>query len=397
MKLLICNAGSTSLKFKLWEMPQETALAEGKVERIGLGDAIFTYRNPALSFEEKLEHRNIMTYTEGISMFLSHLTDPRCGAVPSMDAVEAVGFKTVLSKDHYGVHRIDSAVKAGMRAYFTVAPAHNGPYLEAIEVFEKLLPGKPLVGVFETAFHRSIPEYRRQFALPAEWTEKYGLRRMGYHGASHGYIAEKTGKTGRVISCHLGGSSSICAIRDGVSIDNSFALSLQAGMPHNNRVGDLDAYVVLYLLKEGLSWEEIEHGLNGEGGLKGVSGTTGDMRDLTRAMDEGSDRARLAFDMYVDSIVRYIGSYHVFLGGLDTLVFTGGIGENSARLRQAVCARLACLGVRIDPEKNEGGEPERVISAEDSPVTVRVIPAGEEWMVARAAYRHLTESRPGGR
>lgn len=387
MKILICNAGSTSLKFKLWEMPDFTVLAEGKVERVGSVHAIFSYKSEAGSvYKDEL---SVPDYTAGIQMFLDVLSASEFRAIDQLSQIAAVGYKTVLSKDHYGVHELTEEVLEGMRAYFSVAPAHNGPYLEAISVFKKLLPEVKQVGVFETAFHRTIPEERCVFPIPYEWTQKYGIRRMGYHGASHGYIAERLKDYKRVISCHLGGSASICAILDGKSMDNSFGFSLQMGIPHASRTGDVDVYIVPYLLKQGLSLDEIYEGLGKNGGLKGISGTSGDMRDIEEAIAAGSERAELALKVLATHILRYIGAYSMEIGGLDAVAFTGGIGENCVRLRRMVLEGMAHLGLKIDENANENGNGERCVTTEDSAVAAFVIPANEEFMVVRETYKKL--------
>jgi len=387
MKILICNAGSTSLKFKLWEMPDFTVLAEGRVERVGSDNAIFSYKSPLGIIGR--DGISIPDYTAGIQMFLDALSVSELKAVSALEEIAAVGYKTVLSKDHYGVHELTEDVLEGMRAYFSVAPAHNGPYLEAISVFTKLLPEVKQVGVFETAFHRTIPEERCVFPIPYEWTEKYGIRRMGYHGASHGYIAERLKDYKRVVSCHLGGSASICAILDGKSMDNSFGFSLQMGIPHASRTGDVDVYIVPYLLKQGLSLDEIYEGLGKNGGLKGISGTSGDMRDIEEAIAAGSKRAELALKVLATHILRYIGAYSMEIGGLDAVAFTGGIGENSVRLRRMVLEGMQHLGLEIDSEANESGSGERCLTTADSRVHAFVIPANEEYMVVRETYKKL--------
>ena len=387
LKILICNAGSTSLKFKLWEMPELQVLCDGKVERVGSKEAIFHYNSAGRHI--KRDGLDIPDYTSGIRRFLDALLD----TVDALDAIEAVGFKTVLSKDHYGVHFLTEDVLDGMRAYFPVAPAHNGPYLEAIGVFEKLLPDVPRVGVFETAFHRTIPLERRVFPVPYEWYEKYGCMRMGYHGASHGYIARKLSDKRRVISCHLGGSGSLCAILDGKSVDNSFGFSLQMGIPHASRTGDVDAYLIPYLMKQGLTLEEIFDGLGKNGGMKGLSGTSGDLRDVDAAIRAGSKRAQLAMDVYVTSILRYIGAYTMELGGLDALAFTGGIGENYAPLRSRVMKAMAYMGVVADEASNAQDSGERLISAPESKIDVHVIPADEEFMVVNETYRLCSQNK----
>ena len=389
MKILICNAGSTSLKFKLWNMPEQRVLADGKVERVGSDNAIFHYNQG--SYAEKHDNLSIPDYTSGIRRFLDALSDSGHGAVNSLDEIEAVGFKTVLSKDHYGVHFLTEDVLQGMRDYYTVAPAHNGPYLEAIAVFERLLPHVPRVGVFETAFHQTIPLERRIFPVPYEWYEKYGCMRMGYHGASHGYIARKLADKRRVVSCHLGGSCSICAILDGRSMDNSFGFSLQMGVPHASRTGDVDVYLVPYLLKQGLTLEEIFEGLGKNGGMKGISDTSGDIRDIDEAIRSGNARAQLALDVFANSILKYIGAYAMEIGGIDALAFTGGIGENYAPLRRMVMQGMAHMGVVIDEESNERGRGERLVSAPNSSISVHVIPANEELMVVNETYRLCTQ------
>lgn len=390
MNMLICNAGSTSLKFKLWAMPELTALAEGRVERVGSDSAIYTYRRG--DFKTRAEGLSIPDYTAGVRLFLADLTDASHGAISALDEIAAVGFKTVLSKDFYGVHELTEEVKAGMRAYMAVAPAHNGPYLEAIAVFEALLPDAPRIGVFETAFHTTIPLERRVYPVPYEWYEKYGVMRMGYHGASHGYIAEKLKAHRRVISCHLGGSGSLCAILDGKSMDNSFGFSLQAGILHAQRTGDMDVYIIPYLLEQGLSMDEILYGLCKNGGLKGLSGTSGDLRDVQTAADAGSARAKLALRVYVTQLLRYIGAYYMELGGVDAIAFTGGIGENSWQLREMVLDKLAHIGVKYDRALNRRVSDEQLISTPDSAVAIHVIPANEELMVVRSVWSWLNNS-----
>lgn len=392
MKVLAANVGSTSLKFKLFEMPEETALCEAKIERVGNRDkAIFAYGSIVTGKHYRLEGQCIPDYTTGIRMFLEALVSGEYGVIKSTGDIDRIGFKTVLSKGFYGVHELTDAVMDGMRDYLFIAPVHNAAYLEAIGQFNNLLPDVPKIGVFETAFHTTIPIERRIYGVPYEWYEKYGLMRMGYHGASHGYIAQEScayGKAGRVISCHLGGSCSVCAIQDGRSVDTSFGFSLQSGLIHANRTGDADPYMIPFLKSEGLSAEEIEDGLSKHGGLLGISGVSNDMRDLQSAAESGNERARLAVDAFVSGIIKQIGAFYAELGGLDQLVFTGGIGEHSAFVRNAVCSQLRHLGIELDEEKNSASESVGVVSAAGSAVLVTVVPANEELGVARktAAY-----------
>ena len=389
MKILVSNVGSTSLKFKLFDFPKEQVICEAKVERVGnLTDAIYTYKNSLSGFSEKKEGCCVPDYSAGIKLFLTSMTDSENGVIGDTDCIEAVGFKTVLAKGYYGVHELTEDVLQAMRDFLFVAPAHNAPYLEAIGQFRTVMPQAKLVGVFETAFHTTIPLERRMYSIPYEWYEKYGIMRMGYHGASHGYIAEQANAP-RVISCHLGGSCSVCAIKDGRSVDSSFGFSLQTGIPHANRIGDVDPYVIPFLMNEGLSMDEILTGMAKNGGLLGVSGVANDLRSVQKAAAEGNERAQLALKTFAVSIIRHIGSYYAELGGLDKLVFTGGIGENSAELREMICGDLAHMGIVLDREKNAACRGSGVISAEGSPVTVMVIPANEELGVARRTFEYV--------
>ena len=389
MKILVSNVGSTSLKFKLYDMPSEAVLCEAKVERVGSDhDAIYSYKDA--NRDEKREGCSVPGYTEGIRLFLSDMSGV-CGE----DEIDAVGFKTVLAKGYYGIHELTDEVIAAMREYLFVAPAHNGPYLEAIGCFREIMPGARLVGVFETAFHTTIPPERTLYSLPYEWYERYGIKRMGYHGASHSYVADtlksRYGSTGRSVSCHLGGSCSLCAIEDGLSVDTSFGFSLQTGVMHANRAGDIDSYIVPYLLNEGISMDEILYGLSKNGGLLGVSGVSNDLRMVQDAADEGNERAKLAVDMFVNQIVKYAGAFTTELGGLDNLVFTGGIGENSVAVRERVCSALSFLGLELDSSANNApNSGVREISSPNSRVRALVIQANEELGIARRSYELIS-------
>ena len=396
MYILICNAGSTSLKYKLFLMPGEQAVAEGKMDRVGSRNAsIFSYKSTKTSF--KREGVDIPSYREGIRLFLDALTAAETGVIASVADVDAIGFKTVIGKGYTGVHDIDDACMQGLEDYMNVAPVHNSAYLEAIRAFKALLPDMPMVGVFEPFFHRTIPKEAYVYGIPYEWAQAHGIRRYGYHGASHRYVSETAKKYGNpkyVISCHLGGSGSICAIRDGVSQNNSFGFSLQSGVQHSTRTGDLDPFIPIYLLKSGLTLEEVWDGLVKCGGLLGISGVSGDLRDIQEAANKGDKRAQLAIDVYCHGIRSYIGSYYAQLGGLDLLAFTGGIGENSVEVRRLVCEPLAHMGIKLDEAKNAAchGD-EAVISAPDSRVTVVVIPANEELVLAREVFAHMMKKR----
>lgn len=388
MKVLVCNAGSTSLKFKLYEMPACTVLATGKVERVGsCDDAIFGYCNTATGYRVDAEKMNIPDYAVGINKFLFELTQGKGAVLTDIREIERVGYKSVLSKNHYGVHEIDEAVMQGMRDFLPLAPVHNSAYLKAIETVQAVLPDARHVGVFETAFHRDIPLERKIYGVPYEWYETYGIQRLGYHGASHGYIADCLNaekKEYKAISCHLGGSASICGILNGKSVDTSFGMSLETGLIHANRVGDMDPTMIHFLKQVGLSEEEILQGCQKKGGLLGISGVSNDLRYVLEAADGGNERAKLAVDVFVTGIVHYIGAFFLDLGGLTDLVFTAGIGEHSDRIRARVCQHLGSIGVKLDAEANQKNAP--IISTPDSAVTVRVIPTDEELGIARRTY-----------
>lgn len=391
MLILVCNVGSTSLKYKLFNMPSPEILAEGRVERVGRDDAIFSYKNNSGGYCKKIDSIPVKNYSAGIRLFLDYLLGEESGALKNISEIDAIGFKTVLAKGYYGVHELTDEVISAMEEFVSVAPAHNPPYIEAIKVFREILPGKKMVGCFETAFHTTIPLERRIYALPYEWYEKYGIMRMGYHGASHGYISreiqKQAGEKYRLISCHMGGSGSICAIENGKSVDTSFGFSLQTGIPHANRSGDIDAYIIPYLLSCGLSMEEIMKGIDKQGGLLGISGVSNDLRDIQNAADSGNERAELAVNAFCSSVIKYIGAFYAELGGLDYLVFTGGIGENSSVVREKICSSLSHMGILLDAEKNKAAKGcAAVISREESPVSVQVIPANEEVGIAQTIY-----------
>ncbi len=390
MIILVCNAGSTSLKFKLYDMPDCRVLATGKVERVGSADdAIFGYRNCETGFALDERGQSIPDYQAGIERFLFELTKGRGAALEDLRQIARVGYKTVLSKDHYGVHELDEAAMQGMRDFYALAPVHNGAYLKAVQTVRGVLPEALHVGVFETAFHRDIPMERKIYGVPYEWYQRFGVQRLGYHGASHGYIADvlsREKKEYRAISCHLGGSGSVCAIENGKSVDTSFGMSLETGLIHANRVGDLDPTMVYFLKQEGLSDQQILEGLQKKGGLLGISGVSNDLRYVLEAADQGNARAKLAVDVFVNGIVHYIGAFFLDLGGLDDLVFTAGIGEHSPAVRALVCDKLGPIGVKLDAARNAASA--QVISADSSAVRVLVIPTDEELGVARRTYEY---------
>jgi len=399
VKVLVINVGSTSLKFRLFEMETESIVAVGKVERVG------SVRSPAsYQLGNRPKHEADIECPDqraAISYVLSRLTDGSSGVLSSLDQLDAVGFKPVHAKNIADSVFVTDGVIEAMEEYIPLAPAHNPPYIEAFRIFQELLPDKPLVGVFEPAFHKTIPDYARTYGIPYEWSEKHAIRRYGFHGASHRYISWRAPQVvGRpkeelsIISCHLGGSSSICAIKGGISVDTSMGFSPQSGLPNATRNGDLDPFVLLYMMeKEGLTTEQIRSALSKNGGLKGISGLSGDVRDLEEAAAAGNGRAALALRVLIHETKKYIGAYTAVLESLDVLVFTGGIGENGIGIRKGICQGLECFGIELDPLKNEVCGQEAVISHDASPAKILVVLANEELVIARETARLVSEAR----
>jgi len=368
MHVLVANLGSTSFKFKLLDMSKNGAeIARGGYERIGQTGSAHA------------------THGDVIDVILKQIGQPP----------QAIGFKAVHGGPISGAVRVTDEVIATMERFADVAPAHNPPYIAAMKAFRQKLPSVPQVAAFETAFHQTIPLARQVYAIPHEWTEKLGIRRYGFHGASHRYIATRVPelvgkeKSRRIISCHLGGSCSICAIEDGKSVANSFGMTAQSGIPHCNRVGDFDTFALLKLTKQGLSVDEIFKKLGKEGGMLGLSGISPDMRDIEKAAADGNPRAQLAIDAFVESIRHYVGACLVALGGCDVLAFTGGIGENAINIRADVCRKLEFAGILLDLEKNLERGREMKISADTSKAQIWIVPTNEELIVARQTVEVL--------
>jgi len=395
MKILVANIGSTSLKWRLFDFSNnaERLLHKGGFERV-------------------------TDYSKAIEDCLAELK--KANAIASESELSAVGFKTVIAKNVTGCVRLDERVLQAMTDYNGLAPAHNPPYITGIKLFAQRMPGVPLIALFETAFHQFAPEASQRYAVPQAWLD-IGVRRWGFHGASHKFIAERSaellcrpdvaerarqlyvnngaakisGAPLRVISCHLGGSSSVTGILNGASIGTSMGMSPQSGLPQNNRVGDLDAEALPYAVKSlGISVEEAQKQLTKQGGLLGVSGVSNDVRDITDAAGKGNANAKLALDVFVASARHWIGSYFLQLNGADAIVFTAGTGENQASIRAAICANLENLGIKIDAEKNNSTRAtEAIISAADSAVKIFVIPTNEELVVARETKRFLAANK----
>jgi acetate kinase len=386
MKILIANVGSTSFKFKLYEMPTEAILAQGKIENIGSKESAYRFSSEKNVSSGVKEYAH---YEDAVSASIQFLTDPANAMLGDVSDLDAVGFKTVHGKNIRECRILNDAALAAMEEYNFLASAHNPPYIRAIKIFQKYKI--PLVGLFEPAFHRSIPDYAYTYGLPKDLSDKHGIRKYGFHGASHRYISERAPEvaginaaSARIISCHLGGSSSICAIKNGVSIDTSMGFSPQSGLLNQKRCGDLDPFIPLFLQKaENWTPDQVADVLNNKSGLVGISGIPGDMKQIEEAALAGNARAQLAIHTFCYGIKHYIGAYFVALEGCDMIVFTGGIGENSAYIRSIITRGLECIGAKLDPERNKSARGEAVVSTADSKIRLLAIPTNEELIVAR--------------
>ena len=386
MKVLVANLGSTSFKYRLLDMDDESQIARGAIERIGSPESRSTVESGGKRRQQVLA---VPDHAEAVRQCLAQLTDPDSGCLADAKEVAAIGFKAVHGGSMSGVQRVTDEVLAAMEEMNDVAPAHNPPYINAMRLLRERFPEIPLVAAFETGFHQTIPDRNRFYAVPYEWAEKALVRRWGFHGASHRYIATRTAELLarddlRIISCHLGGSSSLCAIRNGQSVATSMGMSAQTGLPHNNRAGDFDAFALPRVMEHtGKSLSEVLTVLASQSGLLGLSGVSGDLRDISEAARQGNARAQLALDVFVSSVRHYLGAYLVELGGADVIVFTGGIGENRAPFRAEVLSDLEELGIVLDPEANERVRGEGPIHADQSRTHVWVVPTNEELIVAR--------------
>lgn len=386
MKVLVANLGSTSFKYRLFDMATETQLARGGIERIGAERS----RAFAEIGERKRELEVVAPdHAAAVSLCFEQLTDPAGGCLQDAGEVAAIGLKAVHGGRVSGVRLVDDEVLEAMAEMNCVAPAHNPPYLAAMRQLHDRLPAIPLVAAFETAFHQTVPARLRHYAVPYRWAEDFAVQRWGFHGASHRYIAGRTAElTGRddlrVISCHLGGSSSLCATRSGQSVATTMGMSPQSGLPQSKRTGDFDLFALpVVMAATGQSLEDVLEELAEESGLKGLSGKSGDIRELETAAAGGNKRAQLALDVFTTAIRHYLGAYLVELGGADMIAFTGGIGENCAAVRRRVCAGLTEFGIALDEQKNATAVGETQINAADSRVAIWVVPTNEELVVAR--------------
>lgn len=389
MKILVLNCGSSSIKYKLFDMTTKEVLAQGGIEKIGLVGSFLKLTLP--NGEKKILEKDIPEHTAGIEFILNTLVSPEYGAIKSLDEINAVGHRMVHGGERFSESvLLNKEVLDAFIACNDLAPLHNPANLKGVNAVSAILPNVPQVGVFDTAFHQTMPDYAYMYAIPYELYEKYGVRRYGFHGTSHRYVSQRVceflgvdPKGKKIITCHIGNGGSISAIKDGKCIDTSMGLTPLEGLVMGTRSGDIDAGDVTFIMeKEGLNATGVSNLLNKKSGVLGVSGVSSDMRELEAAVAAGNPKAILAEKMYFYRIKKYIGAYAAALGGVDIILFTGGVGENQANCRSEVCEGLEFMGVKIDLEKNKVRGEEAIISADDSKVTVAVIPTDEELMIA---------------
>ena len=389
MKVLVLNCGSSSIKYKLFDMDHKAVIAQGGIEKIGLKDSFLKLTLP--NGEKKVLEKDIPEHTVGVEFILQTLTSAEYGVVKSMDEIGAVGHRMVHGGEKFSQSvLLTPEVLEAFAACNDLAPLHNPANLKGVHAISAILPNVPQVGVFDTAFHQTMPDYAYMYAVPYELYQKYGVRRYGFHGTSHRYVSKRVceflgvnPEGQRIITCHIGNGGSITAIKDGKSVDTSMGLTPLEGLMMGTRSGDIDAGAVTYIMeKEGLDAAGLSNLLNKKSGVLGIFGESSDMRDLEAAVAAGNPRARLAENMYFYRIKKYIGAYAAALGGVDILVFTGGVGENQASARWGACEGLEFMGIKLDAEKNKVRGEEAVISTDDSKVKVVVIPTDEELMIA---------------
>ncbi len=390
MKILVLNCGSSSIKYALYNMDNRTVMTSGGAERVGLPDAFVKVKMP--DGEKKKIMHDIPEHTEGVKFIFSLLTDPEIGVIQSLSEIDAVGHRMVHGGEKFQQSvRIDDEVLRAFEAVSDLAPLHNPANMKGIKAVSELMPGLPQVGVFDTAFHQTMPDYAYMYALPYDVYKKYGVRRYGFHGTSHRYVSHRVCEIlnvpfdqQRIITCHIGNGASLAAIMNGKCVDTSMGLTPLEGVMMGTRAGDVDGGAITYLMKKmQLTPDQMSNFLNKDGGVAGIATVGSDMRDVEAACKAGDDRARLAIEMYTYRIKKYIGAYAAAMGGVDIIVFTAGVGENQPGLRRRMCEGLEFLGVKIDEDVNATlrGE-EKVISTADSKVKVVVVPTDEELMIA---------------
>lgn len=389
MKVLVLNCGSSSIKYKLFDMEKQEVMTQGAIEKIGLTGSFLQFRHNGdkVTLEgEILEHKT------GIEYILGVITSDKYGCIKSLSEIDAVGHRVVHGGEKFNSSvLITDEIINEMVECIELAPLHNPPNLAGIYAVQELMPDVPQVGVFDTAFHQTMPASSYMYGVPYSLYEKYAIRRYGFHGTSHRYVSKRVceilnvpAEGQKIVTAHIGNGGSLAAIKDGKSIDTSMGMTPVEGLLMGTRSGDIDAGILSFIMeKENIGSQAISTLVNKHGGLLGISGISSDMREIQNGVKEGNERAQLAFDMFVHRIKKYIGSYAAVLGGLDTLVFTGGIGEYSVITRENVCKDMEFLGIKLDPEKNQAAYgDEAIISTPDSKVKVVVVPTDEEFMIA---------------
>ena len=390
MKILVLNCGSSSIKYALYNMDDKSVMTSGGAERVGLDGAFVKVKMPD-GTKKKVMH-DIPEHTEGVKFIFSLLTDPEIGVIKSLDEIDAVGHRMVHGGEKFNksVVLTDEVLKA-FEACIDLAPLHNPANLKGVKAVSELMPNLPQVGVFDTAFHQTMPAHSYLYAIPYDLYEKYGVRRYGFHGTSHRYVSHRVCEflgvdynSKKIITCHIGNGGSVAAVENGKCVDTSMGLTPLEGLMMGTRSGDIDGGAITFLEKKlGLDADGMSNLLNKKSGVLGISGISSDMREIDDAIAAGNERAKLALDMYNYRIKKYVGAYAAAMGGCDIIVFTAGVGENQAEMREAVCENMEYMGVKLDKEKNKGVRGvEAVISAPDSKVTVCVIPTDEELMIA---------------
>ena len=399
MKVLVINCGSSSLKYQLFDMENEQVMAKGLVERIGITGSVLTHRSGE---QKQVIEIEIPDHKKAIALVLEAVVDPKYGVLKSLEEITAIGHRVVHGGEDYAksVQLTDEVMKA-LKKNIELAPLHNPPNIMGIEACQQLMPSVPQVCVFDTAYHQTMPEHAFLYGIPYEKYEQYKIRKFGFHGTSHKYVAQRAaaflGKPLsklKIITCHLGNGSSISAIDGGKSIDTSMGFTPLEGLMMGTRSGDLDPAVITFLMaKEGWSTAEANNYLNKKCGVLGLSGVSSDFRDLENAADAGNKRAQLALDRFAYGVKKFIGAYAAVLNGVDTVVFTAGLGENSAVMRAKICAGLNYLGIEIDAERNNIRGQEALISTDASPTKVLVIPTNEELMIARDTFDIVNKAK----
>jgi len=400
MKILVLNCGSSSIKYKLFNMPANEVVAQGGIEKIGLPDSFLKFTLP--NGEKKIIEKSIQEHTAGVQFIFDILTDKEFGAVSSLEEINAVGHRVLHGGTKFsGSVLIDDAVIAAVEECCDLGPLHNPANLKGIYAVQKLLPTVPQVAVFDTAFHQTMPEHAYLYPIPYEYYEKYGIRRYGFHGTSHRYVSKRVceflgipQEGSKIITCHIGNGGSVAAIKDGKCIDTSMGLTPLEGLMMGTRCGDIDGGAILYLMKkEGWTPDEASNVLNKKSGVLGIFRKSSDMRELEDAVAKGDEIGIRTENMYFYRVTKYIGAYAAAMDGVDVILFTGGVGENQQTARAGICKTLGYLGVKLDPERNKVRSKEAIISTDDSKVKVVVIPTDEELMIATDTMNILNEKK----